>query len=679
MGFLAPWFLAGVAAVGLPIYVHLLRQYKSKPLPFSSLMFFEQRLQSSVKHRRLKYLVLFAMRCAFVALLVLAFSRPFIHSNAIAAGGAKTVIIAVDNSFSMRQDGRFAQAKQGAFDQLAKLGVGDRAQVVTFGGSAKLLSGMTTDKAELRGAIQSIEPGDGASSYSDLSRVLRSTVESLKSGIEAHVFTDIQKSSMPAAFADLRLDDGTKLEIHAVAKDMIPNFTVESVDAPSRVFDTKKVRTLATIAGFNTEEATKKVTLLANGKPLESKTVKVPANGRATVEFLSLEAPYGLSKGEVRLDNAGDGFPDDDHWYFAVERADPKLALFVHSEGDQASGLYLKTALASSNEPAFTVESVSAGQAANQNLSKYAFVMLSDPGPLAEKFTTALKEYVQKGGSVLISLGRNAVPGRTIPVAELQVAGVHFVSPDKERSLTVASVDTSYPSFARATNWDGVEFYSATRVLLPENVKNIRVAAKLSDGTPLLLDQSAGEGHVLLFASAFDNISNNLPIQPVWIPFIEQTTHEMGGIGASRGNYKVGAYVELRSAREKNVPVEVISPNGQRALTLSESAKAQNFQFPSQGFFDIRRANGHEELAAVNPDRRESDFTVVPQETLEYWKNTGKGTLQPDGAKGSSEGEKSELWWYVLVALFLLAIAESVFGNRHLGSEEPQIAKKEAA
>ncbi len=682
MGFLAPWFLAGIAALGIPIYVHLLRQYKSKPLPFSSLMFFEQRIQSSVKHRKLKYLLLFALRCLFVALLVLAFARPFVHSDAVAkATGAKTVILALDNSFSMRQGGRFAKAKEAALTELAKLGTGDRAQAVTFGGNARLLTGMTTDKAELRGALQAVEPGDGASSYADLSRILRSTVQSLHTPIEARVFTDLQKSSMPASFADLKLEDGTKLEIFPVAKDMVPNWTIESVDAPSRVFDTRKVRTLATIAGFNTEEATKKVSLLTGGKVLETKTVKIPANGRATVEFLALEAPYGLSRGEIRLD-AGDAFPEDDHWYFAVERADPKPALLIHSDSDASSTVYIRTALDASNEPAFTLDPIATSQAANTNLGKYSFVILSDTGPLAEKLENNLRDYVQKGGSILVALGKNSVPGRKIPVAGLQVAGVHFVAPDKERSLTVASVDASYPSFARGTNWDGVEFFLAARVLLPENGRDVRIAARLSDGTPLLLDQNLGEGHVLIFASAFDNIANNLPLQPVWIPFIEQTTHEIGGIGASRGVYKVGAYVELRSAREKGVPVEVIGPDGKRALTLSESAKANIFQFPAQGFWDIKRANGHEELAAVNPDRKESDFALIPEETLTLWKNTGLAPVtstKDGGAAGKDTGEKSELWWYVLVALLLLALAESVLGNRHLGTDDPQVVKKEAA
>ena len=98
MGFLAPWFFAGLAILGLPVYVHLLRQYKQKPVPFSSLMFFERRTQSSIKHRRLKYLLLFSLRCLFVALLVLAFARPYLHSTAIArANGGRPMVFAIDN------------------------------------------------------------------------------------------------------------------------------------------------------------------------------------------------------------------------------------------------------------------------------------------------------------------------------------------------------------------------------------------------------------------------------------------------------------------------------------------------------------------------------------------------------------------------------------------------------
>ncbi len=199
---------------------------------------------------------------------------------------------------------------------------------------------MTQDKQALRATLAALDPGDDASSYAELSRVLRSTAESLKTDIDRlrlyrppEVLLARQLSPM------LSLDDGTKLEIHAVASAPIPNWTVENVEAPRRVFDTKKVRTVATVAGYNTPEATRKVTLLANGKPLETKEIKVPANGRATVEFLALDAPYGLTRCEVRIDSA-DTFPEDDHWLFSVERADPKPALLVHADTDSHSPLY---------------------------------------------------------------------------------------------------------------------------------------------------------------------------------------------------------------------------------------------------------------------------------------------------------------------------------------------------
>jgi hypothetical protein len=676
LGFLTPWFLAGAAALGLPVYVHLLRHYRQKPVPFSSLMFFEKRTQSSIKHRRLKHLLLFALRCAFVALLVLAFARPYIHSSAIAkANAGRTLVFAIDNSFSMRQDDRFAKAKQAALDEVGKMRQGDRAQVIAFGGPAKLLTDMTADKQLLRGAVQAIEPGDDASSYAELSRVLRSTRESVKAEIEAQVFTDLQKSSLPASFSDLRLDDGTKLVVHAVTDKSLPNWTVENVDAPRRVFDTKKVRTVATIGGYGTPDSTRKVTLLANGKTIESKSVKIAANGRAAVEFLALDVPYGLARCEIRLASetgaASDEFPNDDHWFFSVERADPKPALLVHGENDTASPLYLKTALDSATDAAFTLDSKTTSQAAGLDVSKFAFVILSDAGPLPQRLEESLDKYVQGGGSMLVSLGRNATPGRSVPVAGIPVTQIHTIQPDTETVQTVTQIDSSYPSFGGAQNWDGVTIFQYVKLQAPPDAPDVRVSARLANGLPLMIDRRVGEGHVLVFASAFDNVANNLPLQPVWLPFLEQTTHEMGGVGSGRGKYKVGSYVDLRSVKEKNVPVEITGPDNKRLLTLAESAKATSFQFPSEGFFDIRRANGREELAAVNADRRESDFSLVAADTLELWKNTGIASESEVGAGSAASNtrdDNAELWWWVLALLAVLAVAESVLGNRQMSA-----------
>src|SRR6202012_1096246 len=111
MGFLAPWFLAGALALGVPVFVHLLRRQTTTPRPFSSLMFFERGIQSSTRHRRLRDLLLFAFRMALVALLVMAFANPFVRrANAGASG--RLLLVVVDNSYSMRVGKRFNDAKQ---------------------------------------------------------------------------------------------------------------------------------------------------------------------------------------------------------------------------------------------------------------------------------------------------------------------------------------------------------------------------------------------------------------------------------------------------------------------------------------------------------------------------------------------------------------------------------------
>src|ERR1700747_715371 len=102
MGFLSPWFLAGAVAVGLPIYLHLLRRRTTTPRPFSSLMFFEPRTQSSIRHRRLRYLLLLTFRMALLILLALAFANPFIMRPAAHTPAGKLVLLVIDDSFSMR-------------------------------------------------------------------------------------------------------------------------------------------------------------------------------------------------------------------------------------------------------------------------------------------------------------------------------------------------------------------------------------------------------------------------------------------------------------------------------------------------------------------------------------------------------------------------------------------------
>jgi hypothetical protein len=422
------------------------------------------------------------------------------------------------------------------------------------------------------------------------------------------------------------------------------------------------------VAGFNTPAATRTVSLVVNGKTAATHTVEVPANGRGSVEFESLDVPYGFTRCEVRIDSA-DSFPADDVSLFAVERSDPRRALFVSDAADSRSPLYFRSALASAAEAAFTLDVVSAGQAAESPLSKYAFVVLSDLISVPASFESELLRYVQGGGSVWILEGASAAHTTRVPVFGGNVLDSRYYSRTDQRFLNVGEIDPSYPSVEKADKWSGVKFYFAVRV----DPGDARVVARLTDQMPLLLEKKIGEGTVLLFTSGLDNITNDFPLHPVFIPFVEQTALYLSGTERRSGARTVDSFLELRSSKEQSVGVEVIDPDGNRPLSLKEASSAQTYQLSRAGFYQLRLANGRQDVIGVNPDRRESNLEVLPEETLSLWRgNSGTGAQQAAGQPGQEQSQPYSLWWYIMLLVLAAAIAESLLADRYLGAQEQE-------
>ena len=679
MGFFTPWFLAGAVAVGLPIWLHLLKRHKTDPKLFPSLMFFEFRETSSVKHRRLDHILLFVLRTLMILLLALLFASPFIRRTAAASDGKKLTVVAVDRSFSMRDGDRLDRAKNQAMQVLGSLRPGDQAQVIALAGQVQALTQVTTDAAALRAAVVAVQPGDSRASFGELARYLRTLSEAQKMPIEVHLASDLQNSAKPPGFADLRLAPGTTLVFHSVGG-AAKNWTVENVVAPRRVFDPKRVKIQATVAGFGTPAAKRTVTLLLNGRELQSKSVDVPENGRVPVEFLGLEAPYGFSKGEVRIDGS-DSLPADDHYYFSTERADPRKVLFIDDGRHVRAELYFKVALDASGDGGFQLESLHPDVAASANLAGYAFVVLNDLSSLPQNLESSLNHYVNAGGSALVVLGPGSAVLPRVPVLDESIQASSYAGREGGLFLTVTDIDSGHPALRSVDRFNGVKFYQAIHVSTAKS----RVLAKLNDGTPLVLERAIGEGKVLAFTSTFDNVLNDLPIHASWVPFVAQSALYLGGGGAEQPvNLTVDSYVELRAGDGKGAAAEVLGPDGKRLLSLEEATKARNFALDREGFFEIKTAAGRRSLVAVHADRRESDLAPIPPETLDLWKGTGSSDPTPGGGGPGATGGADQpwgLWPYILLLLLVVAVAESVVADGFLRPSAPQreTLKREAA
>ena len=181
---------------------------------------------------------------------MLAFANPFINRPAASASGDKLELLVIDNSFSMRAGTRLADAKREALSVLDSRSPADRAQVARSARSFRCSRSRFRIPARCAPPSIASSPAIRAAASANSRAPCARMAESVHTPIELHLFSDMQQIRMPANFSELALPANVSLVLHPVVKDAVPNWTVESVNAPGQVWDPKKARVQAVIAGL---------------------------------------------------------------------------------------------------------------------------------------------------------------------------------------------------------------------------------------------------------------------------------------------------------------------------------------------------------------------------------------------------------------------------------------------
>lgn len=665
MSLLAPLFLAGVLAVGLPLWLHLLQRENPIRLPFASTKFFEARKQSTLLHRRFRYLLLMGLRIALFALVAFAFAKPVWERAATTAVDDIPALhlIVLDTSLSMSHGGRWERAVAEAEAVVDSMAPADQAQILTTGPAVGVVTEKIADPVELKEAIRSIQPGPGRNSYGDVVEASRSLAPDADIPVELHLITDAQNSAMPGRFSDLVLPTTTALDVRNVGGGDDENWAIESVRGSLRLAGAEKPRLEVSVAGYSPNAARRTVTLKVNGSDVASKSAEVPAMGRQSFLFEDFEVPDGFARAEVVL-TPGDELEADDRRWAALDNSPPAPILFVTADRRQRDALYYRSALGASSAAVFEVRATSPGEAARLEPSEFAMVILSDTAELGTQFATKLQEYVERGGAVLIAVGQQIAGRGRVPITNHRAApspmgrGGEFT--------VVGRVDAGHPALGRVERFRGVKFFRHARIALEEGDD---APLTLADGSPLLIERAVGQGRVLVLASTFDNVWNDLPVQPLFVPFCAETARYLSGAADQSRQAVVDDSYELRKRRDAGATIQVFDPNGDRALSLSESVSRSDLPLTETGFYELRSPNGVE-LIAVNPDPRESNLRSIDADTLELWRNTGRGGEAVEAAAGGTETSIKpppiRLWKFLLLLLAAIVLIESIVGNRHL-------------
>jgi hypothetical protein len=673
MSFLTPLFLVGLAGLAIPVILHLIQKERKNVVQFPSLMFLRRIPYQSVRRRRIRHWLLLFMRLAALALIVLAFARPFLRRTEIVAGasGAREVVILLDRSYSMGYGGKWAQAIAAAERTINGLTPADRASIVMFSSNTEVALRSAADRGRLLAAVAGLQPGAGATRYGPALKLAGSILgESAVPRREAVLISDFQRGGWQGG-EGVRLPDGAVLTPVVITDTGKGNLAIAPVSLQQSEFQNQQRITVTTGAVNHTDVAAANVeiTLDIGGRAIQSRRVNVAARGSVSTTFDPVTVADRNVRVTVRL--ADDALPRDNVFHFVVSPEEPVHVVIGERPGSaRNTSLYLTRAVAVSEAPRIDAKTRPADSLSSEDLAAASVVILND-APIAQTTAERLQAFVQRGGGLFVIAGERA----TWPSVADILPGPPGAAADRSRGAAarLGALEYGHPLFEvfrgpRTGDFASARFYGFRSVTPGPGAATL---ARFDDGQPALLERRVGTGRVLMWTSTLDTTWTDLALKPVFVPFVHRIIRYLGGYREPRPWRTVGDVVDpglQTPAKGSDVSRVALTPAGTRISLDGDGPEV--LELAEQGFYEFR-AQGQDGdvpvVVASNVDLAESDLTPLdPQEIAAAALGRAGGDAAGPQAPPTDDAQESaqRVWWYLLFAGLLLLGAETVVANR---------------
>jgi len=679
MSFLSPWFLLGLFGVAIPLAIHLSHRPKAEKVVFSTIRFLKKTPQKMILFQQIRQWLLLLIRAAIIALLTIAFARPFISQTASDRAGLspRSLVILLDTSMSMRYGDAFELAKKAALEVLGSLHAGDEAALVTFSDSTGQVVELTTDLAQLAGSVRNLDPpGFNSTGYLPALRLADQMLRSARYPDKTiYLISDFQRRAVDAFDTRWRLTPGIEFEGIKIGDAETVNLAVTEVKSPARIIrDQDEHLIVARVRNLGTRllpEA--RLTLKIDQKIIETQIVDLGQVSEADVSFRTKFRKRGIHLAAVTVEDAF--FAPDNTYYFTVDVRRPLAVLGVVDaetvQGAADESRWFVSALGKRDSSPFDLDMVRPEQITSDMLPRYHVVALINTGQLGTVRTDAIAAYLEKGGSLLIAPAAR-VAARTfnhlfqgLTPADLDqkhiAANGEFLSISgiNQRHPIIKSLGLNESGDFGAARFQG---YWSTKP-----VPGSDVILGFDNGAAALLEKKVGRGRVLLLTSSLDTQWNNLPRQGLYVPLLHEMLRYLAFHAEKKPAYTVGEPLRLRLPAVN--AVRVSGPDGTESILTSTTGDDVFYRATDRpGFYAV---HGHQEpdFLAVNVASAESDLSSVAPETIGAGliNEASQAPLSPRAgvAPIAVQAEKSQtLWWWVLLAVFFLGLGETLLANR---------------
>lgn len=696
MSFLYPLFLAGVAAVVLPIVLHMIRRHTRKRISFSSLMFLRTTMPRFRSRSSLEHIFLLVLRCLVLCLLALAFARPFLR-RAITINEdrpGRRLVLLVDTSASMRRTGMWARALDEARAVMDDTGPSDRVCVMSFDQDVRTLMGFerwATADPDRRAAmamqdLSQLSPGWAST---DLGRALVAAAEAIEDDEvndeqetpgrrQVVLVGDLQQGSNVEALLAYEWPERTELAIRSIPCAGATNASLQWVTTrdhlgPARRDDAPTIRV------SNAPDAARDRFQLrwdhgasadTPGEPVE---VYVPA-GHSVV--LHPPAPPE-QPAAARWVLTGDDHDFDNTLYVAPRLEQQVNILYVGTDDPNNTAemlYYVRRAFAADDALTPRVlyrpgnEPLDADEVATAHM-----VILADT--LSPQNLTALRRYAEAGGVILLVMKSAAAAAAISGLTGLD--GFDSEEAGASQYAMLDRIEFTHPllkpfSDPRFGDFTRIHFWKYRRLDIADHPE-ARVLAWFDSDDPAWLEIPAGRGALLVWTSGWHPSDSDLALSSKFVPLLYGILEYGGAFAQRQSQYFVGDPVPVPSG--SSAP-QIRRPDDSMMQPDADRQAFARMDIP--GIYTIVSSSG-ERPFAVNLSAAESRTDPMPVEDIERLgvslspASDAHAALSPEDRRAMSRAardagfaemeSRQKLWRWVLLATFIILLIEIWLGG----------------
>ncbi|MBK7440935.1 MAG: BatA domain-containing protein [Chitinophagales bacterium] len=670
MQFVYPAFLFGLAALAIPVIIHLFNFRRFKTVYFTNVRFLKNIQEETATKSKLKHLFILLSRLLAIAFLVFAFAQPFIPSNQSAKTTAhRAVSIYIDNSFSMEAVNNDEQllniAKRKAEEIVQGYTVDDKFQLLTNDMEAK--HQRLVSKDEMLQMIAQVQRTPEVRNMDEIFKRQKDILNREDAGTQKLIYSlsDFQKNA-----GGFENDTTFNINLVPLKSNEQRNLTVDSVwfATPVQILN-QPLQLCYTISNYGSEEITNApVSLKLNEQIKSIADITVGAYSKITDTMSFTLTEPGWYNGELSVKDYPVTF--DDVLYFTFK---PVSQIPVITINGNAENPFLKSLIGKNNFFATTNNAVT--QIDFNALDKFDLIILNEVKSISGGLSAALNQQLERGCNIIIfpaiDMDLNSVN------AFLQSNSVGTYGNLQKRNRNVIAINTKNPVFTDVFEKIPKNLslpYAAQSFEINAYAQTIEeMVMEFGDHRPMVAGYPVKQGTIYLSAVPLDREITDLPVQAsLFAPMmykIAVSTQKEASLYATIGdtkwlelpgiNLSGDATLKVKSADNEFIP-EIRKTGNRTAVNLSAYTN-------TAGTYAIETAGNAipqtGQTLALNYDRSESDLSFESEESLKTLYNAKNITILDNTGRNFANvvtqmSIGTPLWKFCIIFVLIFLAAE---------------------